>query len=333
MENQLKIVQYGLGPIGIEAAKLVLQKKRLKLVGGIDIDPDKVGVDLGDVLGLDSKLKISVSNDPQKVLNETQPDIVLHSTGSFLAKVEEQLQICLQAGASVVSSCEELFYPYRRDAKFCARIDKVAEENKTTVVGTGVNPGFSMDVLVLAMSGVCTKIEKIVATRVVDASKRRLPLQKKVGAGLTPDEFRNLVRQGKLGHIGLVESLYAVADKIGFQFDELKETIDPQISTKTIETDYLTVQQGEVAGILHVAKALKKDEELIKLELQMFVGAEKERDSVTIEGEPPIHLNVEGGIFGDKATIARMINAIPVVSNASPGLTTVVDLPLATYFK
>ena len=197
MENQLKIVQYGLGPIGIEAAKLVLQKKRLKLVGGIDVDPDKIGVNLGDVLGLDSKLKISVSNDPQKVLNETQPDIVLHSTGSFLAKVEEQLQICLQAGASVVSSCEELFYPYRRDSKFCARIDKVAEENKTTVVGTGVNPGFSMDVLVLVMSSVCTKIDKIVATRVVDASKRRLPLQKKIGAGLPPDEFRNLVKQDR----------------------------------------------------------------------------------------------------------------------------------------
>jgi len=333
MEKQLKIVQYGLGPIGIEAAKLVLQKKCLKLVGGIDIDPSKIGVDLGDALDLNSKLNILISHDPQKVLNETRADIVLHSTGSFLNKVEEQFKMCLQAGTSVISSCEELFYPYRRDSKFSSRIDKLARENKATVVGTGVNPGFAMDVLVLTMSGVCTKIDKIVATRVVDASKRRLPLQKKVGAGLTPDEFRNLVRQGKLGHIGLVESLYAVADKIGFQFDELKETIDPQISAKTIETEYLTVQRGKVSGILHVAKALKNGAELIKLELQMFVGAEKERDSVTIEGEPPIQLNVEGGIFGDKATIARMINAIPVVSNASPGLTTVVDLPLATYFK
>ncbi|TDI92642.1 MAG: dihydrodipicolinate reductase [Caldithrix sp.] len=333
METQLKVVQYGLGPIGIEAAKLVLQKKSLKLVGGIDIDPSKVGVDLGDALGLNSKLNISISNDAQKVLNETQADIVLHSTGSFLSKVEEQFKMCLQAGASIISSCEELFYPYRRDSEFSSRIDKLAKENRATIIGTGVNPGFSMDVLVLTMSGVCTAIQKIEATRVSDASKRRLPLQKKIGAGLTPVEFRNLVRQGKLGHIGLVESLYAIADKIGFEFDELKETIDPQISSKTIETEYLTVQQGEVAGILHVAKALKNGVELIKLELQMFVGAEKERDSVKIEGEPPIHLNVEGGIFGDTATIARMINAIPVVSNASPGLTTVVELPLATYFK
>ena len=333
MEKQLKIVQYGLGPIGIEAAKLVLQKKRLKLVGGIDIDPDKVGVDLGDVLGLDLKLNISVSNDPQKVLQETQPDIVLHSIDSFLNKVEEQLKMCLQAGSSVISSCEELFYPYRRDSEFCARIGRLAEEKKTTVVGTGVNPGFSMDVLVLAMSGVCTDIKKIVATRVADASKRRLPLQKKVGAGLTPDEFRKLVKQGKLGHIGLVESLYAVADRIGFQFDQLTETIDPQIAPNKIETEYFTVQQGEVAGILHIAKVYKNGAELIKLELQMFVGAEKERDCVTIEGEPPIQLTVEGGIFGDKATIARMINAIPVVSNAAPGLTTVIDLPLATYFE
>jgi len=241
--------------------------------------------------------------------------------------------MCIQAGASVISSCEELFYPYRRDSEFSSRIDKLAKEKKATVVGTGVNPGFSMDVLVLAMSGVCTDIKKIVATRVADASKRRLPLQKKVGAGLTPDEFRKLVKQGKLGHIGLVESLYAVADRIGFQFDQLTETIDPQIAPNKIETEYFTVQQGEVAGILHIAKAFKNGAELIKLELQMFIGAEKERDCVTIEGEPPIQLTVEGGIFGDKATIARMINAIPVVSNAAPGLTTVIDLPLTTYFE
>ncbi len=333
MQNELKVVQFGLGPIGIEAAKLVLQKKRLKLVGGVDIDPKKVGVDLGDVLGLDLKLNISVSNDPQKVLRETEPHIVLHSTGSFLTKVEGQLKMCVEAGASVVSSCEELFYPYRRDSEFCTRIDALAKENKATVVGTGVNPGFSMDVLVLAMSGVCTQVDKIVATRIVDAAKRRLPLQKKVGAGLSPEQFRNLVQQGKLGHIGLVESLYAVADKIGFEFDELKETIDPQVSTKTIATEYATVMEGEVAGILHVAKALKNGEELLKLELQMFVGADREMDSVMIQGEPPIQLTVEGGIFGDTATIARMINAIPVVSKAAPGLTTVVDLPLATYFE
>lgn len=332
MASQLKVVQYGLGPIGIDAAKLVLQKKGLGLVGAIDIDPEIVGIDLGSVLGLDTKLNIAVSNDPKKVLQETQPDIVLHSTGSFLNKVEDQLQLCLRAGASVISSCEELFYPYRRNSEFCSQIDQMAKENGVTVVGTGVNPGFSLDVLVLAGTSVCTHIKKIAATRVSDAAKRRLPLQKKVGAGLNPDEFRDLVKKGKLGHIGLVESLYAVVHKMGFEFDEVREAIDPKIATRKVKTRYLSVEPGQVTGILHVAQALKDSEELVRLELQMYVGADDERDSVLIDGEPPLRLNVEGGIFGDKATIARMVNAIPVVYNAQPGLKTVLDLPLTSYF-
>lgn len=333
MQKPIKIVQYGLGPIGIEAARLVLQKSNLELVGGIDIDPEKVGRDLGEILGLDTKMSIPVSNEPQKLLQQTKPDIVMHSTGSFLDKVEEQLKICLQSGSSIISSCEELFYPYHRDADFCARIDKLAKENGVTVTGTGVNPGFSMDVLALTMTSVCTDVRKIVATRIVDASKRRRPLQKKIGAGLKPDAFRKLVDEGKLGHIGLVESLWAVADRAGFEIEEVQESIDPKIATTTIETPFLKVNPDEVAGILHVAKGLKNGEELIKLDLQMYVGAEQSRDSVQIAGEPAIDLTVDGGIFGDKATIARMVNAIPAIMKSEPGLKTVMDLPLACFFR
>ncbi|MFQ6113529.1 MAG: dihydrodipicolinate reductase, partial [bacterium] len=227
-----------------------------------------------------------------------------------------------------ISSCEELFYPFRRDSDFCYRIDNLAKEHGVTVLGTGVNPGFSMDVLVLGMSSVCADVRRIVATRVVDASKRRLPLQRKIGAGLKPDEFKKLVNEGKLGHIGLVESLTAVVTNLGLEIDELQESIEPKIADRTVETPYLKVEPGEVAGILHVAKGLRSGEEFIKLELQMFVGAEQQWDSINIEGDPPIQLKVEGGIFGDTATTARMVNAIPVVCKSNPGLITAVDLPM-----
>ncbi len=328
MNNQIKVVQFGLGPIGIEAAKLVLQKKSLKLVGGIDIAPDKVGVDLGDVLKVSQKLGFQASNDPEKLLAQTKPDVVLHSTGSFLKNEEEQFKTCIKSKASIVSSCEELFYPYKRDSDFCNRVNDLANQHGVTVMGTGVNPGFSMDTLVLAMTSVCTDVKKVFATRIVDASRRRQPLQKKVGAGLKPEVFRNLVKQGKLGHIGLVESLISVADKLEFEIDDMIETIDPKIISKPVETQYFNVAPDEVNGILHVARGLKNGEELIKLELQMYVGADEEVDSVRIDGEPAINLNVEGGIFGDSATIARMINAIPIVFHASPGLTTAIDLPM-----
>lgn len=328
MENQIKVVQLGLGPIGMESAKLVMQKADLKLVGGVDIDPEKVGVDLGVVLNLGRELGVTVSDETDRVLAETKPNVVLHSTGSFLNRVEEQLRICIEARASIISSCEELFYPFRRDADFCNRIDDLAKQCGVTVMGTGVNPGFSMDVLPLVMSGVCKKVTNITATRIVDASKRRLPLQKKIGAGLQPAAFRELVAKGKLGHIGLVESLTAVADTLKLELDQIEETIDPKVADRLVETPHMVVQADNVSGILHVARGLKKGQESIKLELQMFVGAKEESDSISIKGDPEINLTVEGGIFGDAATVARMVNAIPIVYAARPGLTTAMELPV-----
>ncbi len=333
MADPIKVVQYGLGPIGIAAAKLVLEKKNLQLVGGIDIDPSKVGQDIGDVLRIQRKLGTLISDDAEGVLSQTRPDVVLHSTVSFLNRVEDQLQICCRAKASVVSSCEELFYPFRRDAVFSQRIDELAKKHGVTVMATGVNPGFSMDVLPLAMTSVCTRVEKVFATRIVDAAKRRLPLQKKIGAGLPPEEFRQLVSMGKLGHIGLVESLHAVADRLGLEFDEIKETIDPKVADAAVHTPYLKVKTGHVAGILHVAIGLNRGEEIVKLELQMYVGAERSVDSVRIVGEPPIELILAGGIFGDTATIARMVNAIPIVHGSQPGLFTAMDLPVPFCIK
>lgn len=333
MESKIKVVQYGLGPIGITSAKLVLEKKSLELVGGIDIDPKKVGLDLGEVLSSDHKLDVIVSNEPAKLLSETKPDVVLHSTGSFLKKVEDQLEICIKSKASVISSCEELFYPYYRDAEFSKHIDKLAKDYGVAVLGTGVNPGFSMDVLPLCLTSVCSDVKKITVIRIVDASQRRLPLQKKIGVGLNPNEFRKLVKEGKLGHVGLIESLVAVANSLRWNLDDLRETIDPEISDRNIDTPYLKVAPGEVTGILHIARGFKNREEVIKLELQMYVGAEEQLDRISIEGSPPIHLKIEGGIFGDTATIARMVNAIPPVTKAEPGLKTAMDLPMQYFMN
>jgi len=285
-------------------------------------------MDLGEALNLNRKLGTRVSNDPEKLLAETQPEVVLHATASFLSQVEDQLRTCIRAKTNVVSSCEELFYPFRRDAEFAQRIDPLAKELGVTVMATGVNPGFSMDVLPLALTSVCTAVKTITAARVVDASKRRLPLQKKIGAGLSPEEFGKRVAAGQLGHIGLVESLHAIADRLQFDLDDIRETIDPKLAEKAIRTPYLQVSPGQVAGIIHVAGGLKKGVELIKLELHMYLGAVNPADSVTIVGEPPIQLTIAGGIFGDKATIARMVNAIPIVHQAQPGLATAMDLPM-----
>lgn len=332
MDRRYRVVQYGLGPIGAATARVVVQKERLDLVGAIDIDPDKVGKDVGELVESGKALGIEVSSDAEATLQNLKPDVVLHTTSSFLHKVRDQLAICIRAGANVVSSCEELFYPYDRDPEFCKEIDSLAQEHGVSVFGTGVNPGFAMDVLPICLTGMCTSVDRVVATRVVDASKRRLPLQRKIGAGLTPEAFRERVEAGGFGHIGLVESLRAVAAALGWQLERLDEQIDPMVADRPVQTPFLSVNPGRVTGIKHTAQGIVDGREKVLLDLRMYVGAEDPRDEVRIDGDPPIHNIVHGGIFGDTATVAALVNAIPLVVDARPGLRSALGMPVPRAF-
>jgi len=177
--NPIRVVQFGLGPIGQACIEVLLQKPSLELVGGIDIDPQKVGRDIGEICGLNKSLGIAVRGDVAAALADWRPQVVVHTTLSFLDRVEEQLATIIRAGAHVVSSTEELFYPFQRNPEFCQRIDTLAKQHGVAVVSTGINPGFAMDILPLCLTGVCTEVNKIILTRVVDTSQRRLTLQEK----------------------------------------------------------------------------------------------------------------------------------------------------------
>jgi len=333
MSRRFKVVQYGIGPIGISCLKTVLSKKsHIELVGVIDIDPTKVGKDIGDVLGLPEKTGVVVSADAAAVLSSTKPDVVLHTTSSFLARMYDQLILCASHGANVVSSTEELSYPYGRHPSISAELDKVAKENGVTLLGTGVNPGYAMDALALMATGVCNSVSSIKVNREVNAGLRRLPLQQKVGAGITEAQFAEKKATGMFGHIGLVESIRLIADGMGWSIDRIEEILEPVISPKQVVTPYLTVEKGQVAGIHHHAYGYDGNEKLISLDLKMFVGAENPRDEVVAESDPPMNVLVRGGIFGDTATVATLVNSIPLVFDAPAGLKTVKDIPLLRAF-
>ena len=326
MEKQIRVVQFGLGPIGIETAKVIDKKSSFELVGGIDIDPDKAGRDLGEVCGLGKTLGRPVSADADALLHELKPDVVLHTTSSFLDKVEDQLLTCIRAGAHVVSSTEELLYPFERDADFSARIDAAARRNNVAVVGTGVNPGFAMDILPLTLTGVCTEVKSVRIERVSNASERRQPLQKKVGAGMSEAEFRELAASGGIGHIGLVESLLAVAAGLDWKPETVEEKLEPILAEKDIHTDYFHVRPGQVAGIHHTCTATIGGKTVIDLDLKMYLDARDPHDSVFIEGTPPLSMRIDGGIFGDTATVAALVNTAARIHTAAPGLRTMLDL-------
>jgi 4-hydroxy-tetrahydrodipicolinate reductase len=252
----------------------------------------------------------------------------VHTTLSFLDRVEDQLASIIRAGAHIVSSTEELFYPFERDAAFCDRVDGLARRHGVAVVGTGVNPGFVMDLLPLCLTGVCVNVEQITVTRVVDAGLRRLPLQRKVGAGISRQEFDARLATGHFGHIGLRESALAVAATLGWPVDEIDESIQPIVAESTVVTPYLSVEPGQVAGLHQVLRIRSGGQERLSLELKMAVGVSEPHDSVQIAGDPPLSVRIDGGVFGDTATIGALVNAIPKIVAAAPGLRTMIELPL-----
>ncbi len=331
MSEEIRVVQYGLGPIGAAIARLA-HERRLRLVGAIDIDPAKVGRDTGDVIGLAEPTGVTVSADAAAVLAQTKPDVVLHTTSSSLEAVSSQLLECLRAGANVISTCEELSFPFGAATALARQLDQTAREHHARVLGTGVNPGFVMDSLPIMLTTACRAVRGIEITRVVDASARRLPLQRKIGAGLTVAEFRQLAAEKKIRHVGLAESLHMVAAAMGWQLDDYEETIEPVVAETDQRTEFLTVPAGHAAGVHQRAVGRVGGRQVLTLELKMYVGAKEPRDAVRIDGEPPLELVLPGGVHGDVATAAIVVNCVPRVLQAAPGLLTMKDLPPAHYW-
>ena len=326
MKTPTKVVQYGVGPIGSGIVKLLSVKQGVKIVGAIDIDKEKVGKDLGDVAGASKPLGIRVSSDADEVLSEAKAEVVLHSTASYLNVVSPQILKCVKAKSDVISTCEELAYPFETNEKIALQLDRFAKRYGVTVLGTGVNPGFVMDTLPIALTGACQSVTRVSVTRIVDASKRRLPLQRKIGAGLSPEEFQRLVQERKVRHVGLEESIRMIASALGWKLDRVEGMVEPVIAEDYVESPYLKVEKGRVAGVKQLGRGIVGGREAITLDLQMYLGAKEPRDSVVIEGVPPIDMTIKGGLHGDLATAAVVVNSIPKVLEAEPGLLTMKDL-------
>ena len=335
MDKPIRVVQYGIGPIGVECIRTVVSKEDtglIKLVGAIDIDPSKAGRDVSEIIGREEKTGVLIGDDAARVLEDTRPDVVLHTTSSFLDRVQEQLVDCARKGVHVVSSTEELSYPYERHPGLSIELDAIAKEQGVVILGTGVNPGFAMDTMALLATGVCSDVAEVHVERVVDAGKRRLPLQRKVGAGLSVAEFEEKKKTGTFGHIGLRESLLFVAAGLGWSLDRIEESLEPVVAEDDIETRFLSVTAGQVAGIHHSIIGYVDGRPILALDLRMYVGADEPHDGVHVVGTPPIDLVVREGIFGDTATVAALVNAVPLVMRAAPGLKTMMDLPVPRAF-
>jgi len=329
MENEVKVILFGLGPIGKMIAKEVLEKKGLKVIGAVDVLKDIVGRDLGEVLELGRNLGVTATDDAEGIVSRVKADIAVIATRSHLKDVYPQIALCVKAGINVISTCEELSYPYYKYPELSSEIDELAKRHGVTVLGTGINPGYLMDTLPITLTGACKHVETLKVTRVINSSKRRIPYQKKIGTGVSPEEFRKMIDEKKItGHVGLVESIAMIAAALGWNLDEIKEfTPEPVIAEKELVTSYTIVKPGYVAGLKSVAHGIKDGKPVIVLEFVSHAAVEEEYDAVSIEGTPKIREKMTG-VHGDFGTVDVIVNMIPKVLNAKPGLLTMKDLPL-----
>jgi hypothetical protein len=333
-QDKIRTIHFGIGAIGAEVVRSVLNSPEIEVVGAVDSNPSKVGRDLGDAAGLGRRLGMSVSYDAESLLRDVYADVVIHTTGSSLTEVYPQLLAILSSEKSVVSSCEELSYPWARYPEISKQLDRRAKEAGVRVLGTGVNPGFVMDLLPLMAATACRQVKSIKVERVVDVSTRRMQLQRKVGIGLSVKAFQQAADAGGIGHIGLRESLCMLTDTMGWQLDDVVETIEPMLARNRQNTEYFSVDRGYVIGLRQTASGVMSTRQVARLELEMSVGASNPHDSIEIDGTPPLRLVIPGGVQGDVATASIMANCVPAIARSRvTGLLTMRDLPVIPYYR
>jgi len=329
MSEKIRVIQYGLGPIGSAVARHVVERAGLELVGGVDVYPSKVGKDVGEVIGLDRPLGFAVAENLAQVLAQAEADVALHTTSSYFDLFKPQIVEILEAGLDIVSTAEELSFPWLAHPEEAAEIDVVAKRAGKTVLGTGVNPGFIMDSLPLKLTAICQQVDHIDVTRVINASTRRGPFQAKIGSGMTVGDFEAKMAAGRMGHVGLPESVGMVFHTLGRKLARYESGVEPVVADRLVKTDYFEVQPGRVKGLKQVARAYTYGDEFMCLTFVAALEAEDEGDTIKIAGKPNLEVRLKG-TNGDIATVAIAVNAVRRVKEAAPGLVTMRDLPIVT---
>jgi 4-hydroxy-tetrahydrodipicolinate reductase len=297
----------------------------MKLVGVVDIHPDMAGKDLRQMMPGKDVPSLKVSNSLTAILKSARPDVATMTTGSRTVDVRQTLEELIAAGVHVVSTCEELAYPQLRAAKIASELDKKAKKAGVVILGTGVNPGFAMDGFALACTAVCTGVRSIHILRSLDAGKRRMQLQKKVGAGMSVAAVQALIKKNAIGHVGLGESCAMIAAGLGWKLQNIREKFTPVIAESAVRSDYFSVEPGQVRGMRMTATGIVGGKKLIELDLTMALAAET-YDEVRIDAEPPLVIRTTTGFPGDSSTVAILANCARVARTLEPGMRTMLDV-------
>ena len=330
--DRVRVALGGLGTIGGSVARLLVDHRvDVDVVAAATQNPGDIGRYLKDVAG-------TSGNGPQVVgslaeMLRPHPDVVILATGSFISDALPLVLECVEAGANVISPCEQLAYPFRRFPKESAAIDEAARARNVTVLGTGINPGLIFDALVAAASGACWDVTSIRGRRVVDTTGFGENIHHRLGIGYTAEEFDEGRRTKRIaGHVGFPESIEMVCERLGISLDgPVEESLEPLIAKTPAPTKYGAVPAGSTEGLIQRALGRVKGAEFMQLELVLHHRPKESGfvpvDTFTIDGRYPVHLTLDPGLDPVPATAAQLVNSIPAVLRAEAGLKTVKDIP------
>jgi 4-hydroxy-tetrahydrodipicolinate reductase len=326
VDNLIRIVQVGLGPIGCSILLELHRRDDYLIVGGIDQDPQKIGKDVGEVVGNNAAMDLPVEPQSDSILNQMTPDVAVLATSWSLAKVRPIILDLVHKKVNVISTCEELVFPWTSHAEIAKELDAAARSNEVSILSTGVNPGFVMDYLVAVTSGLTREVKNIEVERFLDAGTRRAPFQRKVGAGLSPEEFQAAASAGDLRHVGLRESVEFIARSLHWRLAEVEETLEGVVATEPMPSYSGEVSAGKMIGVEQTATGFDDERKKIALHFKASLGEVEPRDRIIIDGTPRIDLKIEGGVHGDLATCNVVVNSIRPLLDARPGLLTMLDI-------
>lgn len=329
----IHVIQIGVGPLGRQITRYILEREGLALAGAVDLDPSLHGRDVGEVCEV-GPVGVTVSGSLGEALATAggKADVAVLATVSSIGRLVPQVEEAAAAGLDIVSTCEELSFPWKRHRSAAEAIDRVCREHGVACLGTGVNPGYLMDYLPSVFTSIMQRVDHILVERVQDASARRIPFQKKIGAGLQIAEFEANQVAGTLRHVGLPESADMIAHAMGWELDESTETLEPVLARTVITSGYKPIAQGEPAGVQQVATGIMDGREVLRLMFRAAVDEPKSYDRIRIQGVPNVDVTIDGGVNGDVATCAITVNAIRSIVKTEPGLKTMLDAPVPAWF-
>ena len=332
MPEKLKVAVLGTGQMGSGIVKLLRRKEGVEIVGVYGRRADRAGVDVGEAIGLDEKMGVALTADLPGMLSSTKPVVVIQATCSRVEQAADEIKAAVQGGANVISIAEEMAYPFYEAPGLAEEIDVLAVENKVTVLGTGINPGFVLDLLVISLTGVCYKVESITAKRINDLSPYGPSVLQTQGVGITPEAFKKGVADGSVvGHFGFPESISMIATALGWKIDKIEQTRDPIISKVHRQTQFVKIEPGLTAGCTHTAKGYMDGKPVVHLihpqQVHPHLEDVQTGDYIEIKGEPNVSFSSGPEIPGGIGTIALAVNMIPQVVTGLPGMKTMADLP------